>query len=178
MLLAGLGEQDGELFSSVTADHVDFPQLLRENRGHLAQHFITKQMAKFVVQPFELVDIHHDHRHARVEPAGTLQLLLDSKLEVAAVKDSSQAVQVGQMLDSFHVMSILNRSRTDIGDRFQGLNITDVEATGPDAVQDQNAQRLPKGNQWNAHPRTRFHIDAQTIWIRLYVILNHGLALA
>ena len=123
MLLAGLREQDGELFSSVAADYIDLPQLLGEDRRHLAQHFIAQQVAEFIVQALELVDIHHDHCHAGVEPPGALQFLLDSQFEVAAVEDSGQAVQIGQMLDALNVVGILNRSGADVGDRLQRLDI-------------------------------------------------------
>ena len=73
-------------------------------------------MAKFIVQPFELIDVHHDHGHAGIKPPRPLQFFFNSQFEVSAIKDSGQAIQIGQMLHSFHVVRILNRRRTDVGD--------------------------------------------------------------
>src|SRR6185369_1536125 len=116
LLLAGLRKQDGELFSSVTADHIDLAQLLRKDRGNLAQYFITQQVPKFIVQALELVDIHHDHCHRAVKPPGAFQFLLNSQFEITPVEDSGQPVQIGQVLDALNVVSILDGSGADVGD--------------------------------------------------------------
>ena len=86
MLRIGLGEQDGKFLSPIPAYHVKLPQLLVEDGGDLSQDFVSQEMAKFIVQTFELVDIHHNYSHTGAESLSPLNFLGDA--QEATIEDS------------------------------------------------------------------------------------------
>ena len=100
-----------------------------KDRRNLAQNFISQQVAKFVVQVLELIDVHHDYRHACTETAGPLDFFGDAHFKVAAVENAGQSVEIGQLFYPLHITRILNRGRANVGGRFQWLGIVVLEGS-------------------------------------------------
>ena len=130
LLRVGLGQQDRKFFSAVAAHHINLAQLLVEQRRNLAQDLVPQQVAELIIQPLELVDVRHDHGHAGSVAAGALDFFHDPQLEKAPVKDSGQAVEVGQLFDPLHVVRVLDGVGANVGDRFQRLQFALAESVG------------------------------------------------
>src|ERR1700722_6641069 len=108
MVRIGLSEQDAELFTSIAAYHIDLPELLVKQRRNLAQHLVSQHMSELVIEPLELIDVGHDDGHTGAVAAGALNLFHETQLEEAPVKNAGQTVEVGQLLHTFDIVSVLN----------------------------------------------------------------------
>ena len=115
VLGVGLRKDDGEFLATITADHVDLPNMLVEDGRHLAENFVAKQVSELVIQTFELIDVDHKDRHPRFKPPRPLDLLQDAHLEVAAVKNPGQPIQVGKLLHAIDVVSVLDSGSANVG---------------------------------------------------------------
>ncbi len=130
LLCVGLGQQDREFLSAVAAYHINLAQLLVKERRNLAQDFVSQQVAELIVQPLELIDVGHDHGHAGSVAAGTLDFFQDPQFEEAAVEDSGQSIEVGQLLDALDVVRVLDGGGANVGDRFERLQFALAECIG------------------------------------------------
>src|SRR5262249_21583084 len=176
MLWVGLRQQDGELFSTVTADNVNFAQLLVKDRGHLAEDLVSEQVSEFIVEAFELIDIDHQHGHSTLEAAGAIDFLDDTKLKEPAVEDARKAVEVGQLLDTFYVVRVLDRGRADVGHGFERIDVAFMEGLGFVAFQHQDTERLSERDQRDAHARLRLAIETEILHVFTDVVLDQRLA--
>src|SRR5271166_6496079 len=108
-------------------------------------------MSELVVEPFELVNVGHDHGHASAVAARALDLLENAQLKETPVEDSGQTVEIGQLFYPLHVMRILDGGGADVGYGFQTLQLTLAEGVAIRAFERQHSQDLPERNQWDAH---------------------------
>ena len=95
-------------------------------------------MAEFIVQAFEIIDVNHDDGHAGVKSPSALDLFRNTQLKKSAVEDSRQTIEICQLFDPFHIMSVLDGCGTNIGDRFQRLRVAGLEGARFGAVQKQH----------------------------------------
>ena len=110
-------------------------------------------MPEFVIQPLELVNVGHDHGHGAAIAARAFDLLHDAQFKEPAVEDAGQAVEISQLFYPLDIVRVLNRVRANVGHGFQRLQFAFTECVHLGAVQRENAQRLAKGNQRDAHAR-------------------------
>src|SRR5690348_9187932 len=139
MLRSSLAKQDSELFPAIAAHHINLSQLLMKQRRDLAQNVIAQQVAEFIVERLEMIDVGHDYSHARAVSAGPLDLFHDAELEIAAVKNAGQAIQISQLLDSLDIVRILDRCRTDVGYGLERAQFDFAKGVWLGAVEHQDA---------------------------------------
>ena len=101
-------------------------------------------MPEFVVQALEVIDIHHNHRHACAESSRALQFFRHAKLEEAAIENSGQSIQIRKLLHAFDVVRILNRSGADVGNGFQRLFVLLIKGSDFGAIEYEHPERLPE----------------------------------
>jgi len=82
------------LFSTVAANHVNLTQLLTEYSRDLAQNFISEQVSELVIQALEVIDIDHDDGHAPVVTRSPFDFRADLQLEIAAIVDAGESIDV------------------------------------------------------------------------------------
>ena len=132
-------------------------------------------MPELIIQALELVDVHHDHRHADIESPGALDLLRNAQFEESAIEDSGQAIQVGQLTDPVDVVRVLDGVRADVRNRLKRLLVVGVKCAHLGAVEHQHPECIPERNQWNAHASCRLDKKTSVVGGDSYVIFNHGL---
>src|SRR5579862_9059803 len=103
-------------------------------------------MAELIIQPFEVVNICHDHGHTSSVAASAFDLFNDSQFEEAAVKNSGQSVEIGQLFHALHVVRVLNGVGANISDGFKRLQFALTKSIGLRTVQREQSQSLAEGN--------------------------------
>src|SRR5205085_6215988 len=96
---------------------------------------IAQQVSELVVKALEVVDVNHDDRQAAVVTRSALDFRSDLHLEVTAVVDAGETVDVREMLGFFEVGSVLDRPSADVRDRFQRGNVFLREIAGAGALE-------------------------------------------
>ena len=91
---------------------------------HPPQHLVPPGMAKPIVDPLEVVYVHHSHRQRLLLPGTTQPLLLQHRLSTAPIGQLRQAVHVGQLLQQGpllgHAQGIAYPGTGDVG--MEGLD--------------------------------------------------------
>ena len=94
-LLIGVGENDRELLATVAAGRITFAlQAVAQGCTDSAQGVVTGEVAECIVVGLEVVDIQHQQRQGRVEAAQAAPFGQQLLVEVTAVVQSGQAVEL------------------------------------------------------------------------------------
>ncbi|KAG1270230.1 hypothetical protein G6F65_013271 [Rhizopus arrhizus] len=92
---AGIGQQCDEFLATETGHGVAVAQLALQLAGEGAQHLIAGQVAMRVVDLLEIVQVDERHRQRPALAAGTQELLLKHRFQLAAVEHAGQRVAMG-----------------------------------------------------------------------------------
>ena len=96
----GLGQHQHKFFAAKACHPVNLlAQAALQNARHLGQHQITGLMAMDVVDPFEKINIAHQHRQWAVVALRACQLIAELLAQIAAVKAASERVGDRNALD-------------------------------------------------------------------------------
>src|SRR5579862_4474801 len=147
-----------------------------EDRRYLPKDLVAEQVPEFVVEALELVDIDHQHSHSALESASAVNFFYDAQFKEAPVEDPGKAVEIGKLLDPFHIVRVLDGGGTDVGHCFQRFHIAFLEAFGPLTLEHQHAQCLTEGNQRDAHARLRLAVKADVLDVIKHIILDQRFA--
>ena len=96
-----------ELFAAQTTEHIGAPQPMTNALTHDLQHPIAHRVPVLVIDPFEVVDIEHDHRQLATAALDPGHFGGQPLLEIAAVIDAGQGVgdrQCAQLF--FHALQV------------------------------------------------------------------------
>ncbi len=98
LVRVGLDEEDDELVPAVADHRVGIPDAGAQDRSHLHQHAAADKMPVGVVDPLEKVDVHEEDAEEVPVPFGALHLPIEDHVEVAAVVEFREVVDVDQAL--------------------------------------------------------------------------------
>ena len=88
----------GKLITAKTGDGVLLPHRTPQPFGDFLQHLVAHGVAETVVDLLELVQVYVEHRQQLPAAADTAQGLLETVEEQLSVRQASEQVMVGQML--------------------------------------------------------------------------------
>ena len=88
---------------------------------------ITEQVTKFIIQLLETVNVQHDERERAVVTRAALDLLQNPLLEIAAVVNAGQPVNVCEVARALEMPCILDGVAADIGNCLQSLHVTIIK---------------------------------------------------
>lgn len=138
VLDAGLIHDDDELLSAVAACDVGVPEFTVEHHGDALEDDVADGVAIGVVNGFEVVGVDHGDREGPVAAEGPGEVLLDAAVEVLAVPESGEAVDLGTLGE--HADEVVHAERgshadSEFGD-VEGLHhvIDGAEVEGGDFV--------------------------------------------
>src|SRR5687768_14106889 len=86
ILRAAAGHDDGELLAAEAGTEIKLPNRALQDVANTADDEVAGQMAEPVVNALEVVDVDHEQRHRGVLAAGSIELLLEAFVKVAAVE--------------------------------------------------------------------------------------------
>ena len=89
------GQDQHELLAAVAAHPVDFPRVVAQDLGELAQYLIAGLMPVGVVDTLEHVEIAHDARERLAQAERVLKGLVEAFFEAAPVVDAREGVGAG-----------------------------------------------------------------------------------
>ena len=71
----GFGEDHHELLAAVARDDVDGAHVAAHLHPHLPQDVVANQVAVLIVDPLEVIDVHHEHRQLLMKPARAIDFV-------------------------------------------------------------------------------------------------------
>ena len=92
ILQGAIGQEDDELFATVTAGEVFGADHTTKSFRHQAQGLVASGMAEGVVVTLEVIDIDHEEGEGSAVAAGAMALPLERFLEVAAIVETGERV--------------------------------------------------------------------------------------
>src|ERR687897_372006 len=93
----GSGQHHQELVATVARDHVYTPGARLEYVGDQLQGFVPRAVAVGIVHELEVINVHEEHHEPLARASRPLELLLEPRLEAAAVVEASQRVEPSLM---------------------------------------------------------------------------------
>src|SRR6187551_636804 len=82
---AGARQKHDEFLASVPSGNVTASDFAGDAVSELPQHFVARQMPEAIVDGFEVVDVDHEARQRRALAAAASELLVQARLQIAAV---------------------------------------------------------------------------------------------
>src|SRR6185369_3330654 len=93
---ASVGQHDYKLVAAITGDRVSISDRGKDHRGHLHEHVRADEVAVFVVDLFEVVEVQKQRRHARSVTTSAPDFVQQELAEVAGVVKFSEVVGLGK----------------------------------------------------------------------------------
>lgn len=94
-LLIGVGHDDDEFIPAESRAHVETPDGLAQDPRDVADHHISDEVTKLIVDPLEIIDVEHKHADQRAVPARALHLLFEPQLEVTPIEEAAHRINHG-----------------------------------------------------------------------------------
>ena len=96
LLLIGLRENDQKFFPAPSPDGICLTDTVLQDSRDENQNRITNSVTKFIIDLLDVIDIEHDEREIGLVAFGTINFLLNDRIEFGAVVNLSQLVGDGQ----------------------------------------------------------------------------------
>src|SRR5581483_4211985 len=111
LALLDLRDDHGELVASHAARDVGRTNDLPDALGDLREHGIAGEMADPVVDLLEAVDVYDHERKSALVPLGAVDLAREGLVEVAAIVEAGQRVEVRELPRLAEAARVLDRRR-------------------------------------------------------------------
>ena len=134
--------------------------------GDLGQDRVAGEVADPVVDLLEAVDVHDHEREAPLVPLRAVDLAAERLVEVAAVVEAGEGVEVGELPRFAEAARVLDRRRDALGELFEPAHVVVAEpdarvaredaepADPPVAAEERHTERL-RAPRRPLPPRTR-----------------------
>ncbi len=106
-----LGQNDRKLFTAVPSKHFVATNASLDDTRHFLEHVITGEMAVYVVDAFEVVDVEHQNTQLAFVPSAANEFSFESFVQVALVVDLRETIDDGHAINFFVIL------RFDVGAR-------------------------------------------------------------
>ena len=118
---ARAGQQHDELLAAVASGDVAAAHLRADAVRELPQHLVARQVTEPVVDRLEVIDVDHEARQRRSLAAAARELLVQARLQIAAVVPTGQHIRETAADEPRAVDGALERERGDDGEVVQEL---------------------------------------------------------
>lgn len=93
-----MGQQDQEFLAPIAKCRAAGIHVLRQQRGYVLKHPVTRGVAETVIDLLEMVDIEQQHRQRASGLGAAVKFALQGVVEIAAVVQPGEGVTVGLLL--------------------------------------------------------------------------------
>lgn len=125
------GDVDTEFFATDPGDEVDGTKLKLGDPCHAHQHLVACGVTIAVIDPFEMIEIEHDHQHRLSQSGGPLHKSMVSFLEPAAVPQPRQGGAIGLALEVQHdLFPLLHQGHDHLGHTADRIHALDFQGRG------------------------------------------------
>ena len=151
-----LGQQDGELLAAVAGHEVGFAGAVGEDRRHPAQDVVAPGVAEAVVDPLEVVEVHHQERERVAVAFAAPHLALEGVLEVTVVVEAGELVGDGAQLALLVERGVLDGDGGEVGERLDELELLLAVGLAAEPVECEHPDHLVHHMQGQHDGRLRF----------------------
>lgn len=112
----GFFEEDSEFFAAVACSKIDLSEGGLKDLGDLMEDAIPCGVAVGIVDPFEVIEVEHDHGERPFEAACGFELCVCAFHQGAVVEKSRQSVARGEVFHACEVLEVREQGSDVVGE--------------------------------------------------------------